>query len=252
MIITPIKLHHLDQEFLLYHSGPPLEAGPLPTIFYFALSGPDSLGKDPFNQPVQFLANRSIRFFYRDLPAHKDNLSPHKALDIWAQDMAKGIDVLGTFFEHALFAVDYGIRHQLIDSNRLGIAGLSRGGFIASHLAAREPLFKTILQFAPLTSFTTSKDLQIVANHPLVQSLQLTHLTEQLANRNIRFYIGNKDTRVDTQSCFSFAMNLSHASTLRSPQIELIMSPSIGQMGHGTAPETFRSGAEWLANLITR
>ena len=132
----------------------------------------------------------------------------------------------------------------------MGLAGLSRGGFVASHLAAEEERFKAILQFAPLTSLSKAKDFETIAHHPLVQNLDVLHLAKKLANRRIRFYIGNKDTRVHTQSCFDFAMNLVEHSTLRSPQIELIMTPSIGQMGHGTSPEAFRQGIEWLADNL--
>jgi hypothetical protein len=80
--------------------------------------------------------------------------------------------------------------------------------------------------------------------------MNLHALIPKLADKKIRFYIGNKDTRVDTKSCMDLALSLSDASTLRSPNIELIMSPSIGLMGHGTGPETFKQGAEWLAKAI--
>jgi len=235
----------------LYHVGPPLENGPLPSIFYFALSASDSLTKDPFNQPIQFLSDRPIRFFSLDLPAHEGDQSPFDALNSWAQDISNGIDVLTPFFEKVLEAIQYGIDQTLIHPEKLGIAGLSRGGFLASHLAAREPRIKAILQFAPLTNLKKSKDLHSVAHHPLVEALNLFPLACNLSNRNIRFYIGNKDTRVDTRSCFEFAMHLVDNSTLRSPQIELIITPSIGQAGHGTSPDTFKQGAEWLANAIS-
>lgn len=234
----------------LFHIGPPLDHGPLPTIFYFALSGPDSLCLDPFNQPVQFLDGKWIRIFSMTLPAHEGGLSPQNALSVWAEEIAKGRDPLGDFFEEALKAVDYTVRQKLADPQKLGIAGLSRGGFIASHLAAREERFKAILQFAPLTRLSKGKDFEAIKDHPLIHSLDAFHLTKQLANRHIRFYIGNKDTRTHTKTCFEFAMQLVEHSTHRSPQIEFIMTPSIGQMGHGTPPEAFRQGAEWLAQCL--
>ena len=241
---------NIRKDLTLYHVGPPLENGALPAIFYFALSAKSSLTQDPFNQPIQFLNDKPIRFFSLDLPAHENDKSPHDALASWAQDIANGQDILNPFLENVLEALQYGIDQNLIDPAQVGVAGLSRGGFLASHLAAREPRFKAILEFAPLTDITHSKDLHPVAANPIIESLNLAHLTDKLADRKIRFYIGNKDTRVDTRSCTELALRLSHASTLRIPQIELIMSPSIGQMGHGTAPETFRSGALWLADAI--
>ena len=234
----------------LYHTGPPLDHGPLPSIFYFALSGPDSLTLDPYNQPVQFLSEKWIRFFSLTLPAHESGLSPHNALSVWADDMQKQIDVLGDFFDQAKQAVDFTVKQRFVDPHKLGIAGLSRGAFIAAHLAARDPRFQTMLAFAPLTKLEKAKEFSAMQEHPLVKALDAFALAPLLADRRIRFYIGNKDTRTDTHSCYEFAMHLVQTSSLRSPQIELIMSPSIGQMGHGTSPEIFRQGAEWLAGCL--
>jgi predicted esterase len=234
----------------LFHVGPALDFGPLPSVFYFALSGPDSLCLDPFNQPVQFFEGKSIRIFSMTLPAHEEGLSPHHALSVWAENIAKGRDPLGPFFEEALKAIEYTVQQKLADPERLGIAGLSRGGLIASHLAAREERFKAILQFAPLTRVSQGKDFESVKGHPLLQTIDVFPLAKQLANRHIRFYIGNKDTRTHTKACFEFAMELVGHSTLRTPQIEFIMTPSIGQMGHGTSPEAFHQGAEWLAQCL--
>jgi len=234
----------------LFHVGPALDHGPLPSIFYFCLSGPDSLTLDPINQPVQFLGKKWIRIFSMTLPAHEEGLSPDEALAVWAEEIAQGKDPLSEFFESALAAVEYTVRQKFADPHKLGIAGLSRGGFVASHIAAREKRFKAILQFAPLTRLSKGGDFAAIADHPLVQSLDVFHLAKHLANRHIRFYIGNKDTRVHTKSCLEFAMELTDHSTHRSPQIELIMTPSIGQWGHGTSPEAFRQGAEWLASCL--
>src|SRR5262245_61042258 len=85
----------------LYHTGPALDHGPLPSIFYFALSGPDSLCTDPYNQPVVFLRGKMIRFFSMTLPGHENGLSPNDALQVWADDFAKGINCLEEFFEKA-------------------------------------------------------------------------------------------------------------------------------------------------------
>jgi esterase FrsA len=234
----------------VYHTGPSLDHGPLPAIFYFTLAGPDSLTVDPYNQPVQFLSDRWIRFFSLTLPAHENGLSPHNALNVWAEDIAKGIDILGQFLDAAELAIDFTIRQKLVDPQKLGLAGLSRGAFIASHLAAREKRFHNILQFAPLTRLEKTKEFQTMQSHPIVRSLDLFALAPSIADRNIRFYIGNRDTRVDTRSCFEFAMQLVDKATVKSPFIELIISPSIGQHGHGTSPEIFRQGANWLADCL--
>lgn len=248
----PCTALEIAPDVILYHTGPDLDQGPLPSIFYFALSGFESLTLDPFNQPVQALLHRRIRFFSMTLPNHEKGSSPTHALTLWAQDMSKGIDCLGDFFERALRAIDYAIQGQLADPDKLGIAGLSRGGFIASHLAAREERFHAMLQFAPITNLSHAKEFHSLHDYPIVRSLDLFPLASKLANRPTRFYIGNRDTRVSTHACAEFALHLAEHSTNRSPPIELIITPSIGQMGHGTSPEIFHQGAEWLANVLEK
>jgi esterase FrsA len=234
----------------LHHVGPSLEEGPLPSIVYLALCAKDSLTKDPINEPVQFLADQRIRFFSIDLPAHENDRSPYEALASWAHDIEQGTDIFTPFFNQVMESITYGITNNLIDPEQLGIAGLSRGGFLAIHLAALDPRLKAIVLFAPLTNLATSKDLRPIADHPLAKKFNLEALTDTVTNKKIRFYMGNKDSRVDTKSCIDFAWSLMEKSTLRAPQIELIITPSIGQMGHGTSPEMFQQGAKWLAAAI--
>jgi len=235
----------------VYHTGPALEQGQLPSIFYFALSGPDSLTLDPYNQPVQFLQDHQIRFFSLTLPAHEEGLSPHNALTVWTDEMVKGVDLLHPFFDAVESAVEYVVQQKLADPHKLGVAGLSRGGFVASHVAARDKRFRHILQFAPVTRLEKAKEFHALQNHPILHSLDLFKLAPRIADRNIRLYIGNRDTRVDTRSCFEFAMHLVDHAHTKFPPISLFINSSIGQYGHGTPPEIFREGANWLADCLT-
>ena len=232
----------------LYHVGPALDHGPLPSIFYFALSGPDSLTKDPYNQMIQFLSGRFMRFFSLTLPAHEAGLPPTEALGTWAEEMAKGIDRLTPFLEQVSQAIHYVIHQQLALPDQISAAGLSRGGLIAAHVAARHPSIRALLQFAPVTKLSLAKEFQPIAELPLVHSFDLIPLVDKLCNRPVRIYIGNRDTRVSTRACMEFVLALAEASH-RHPQVDLIVSPSVGVMGHGTPPETFRQGAEWISSF---
>lgn len=240
-----------DLEF--YHSGPNLDSGEMPALFYFALSGPDSLCTDPYNQPVQFLRGRQIRIFSLTLPAHESKLSPDDALRVWMEEMIKGQDPLARFLDAAQLAVEYTIRQKLADPNRIAVAGLSRGGLLGSLLAARMPEIRTVLGFAPLVRLNLAKEFHAMAHHPLVSSYNLSSAAFQLASKNLRYYVGNCDTRVSTRACFECIEEIVAAAVeqqIRSPQIELILSPSVGRMGHGTPPEVFKRGVQWIAETL--
>jgi prolyl oligopeptidase family protein len=250
-VIEKIAALAVTPDLPLYHSGPPLDYGPLPSFFYFALSGPDSLTLDPFNQPVQFLQGKMIRVFSMTLPGHEANLPAKNALRLWADDMAQGLDPVGSFLDSCAAAVEFAIRERFADPKRLAVGGLSRGGFIAAHAAARDERFRFLLGFAPLTRLSSLKDF--VSMQDRVKELDLENLSLNLSNRHSRFYIGNRDTRVGTRNCFDFAMSLveaAHAQKIGAPQVECFITPSIGKDGHGTSMEVFQEGAAWVAKCL--
>ena len=152
----------------LYHTGPPLDYGPLPSFFYFALSGPDSLTQDPFNQPVQFLLGKMVRIFSMTLPGHENNLPAENAMRLWAEDISSGVDPIEPFLTSISKALDFGIKEGFIDSEKMGVGGLSRGGFIACHVAARDEKIRSLLAFAPLTRLALIKEFSSLQSNPLV------------------------------------------------------------------------------------
>ncbi len=237
----------------LFHSGPPLDLGALPSFFYFSLSGPDSLCQDPFNQPIQFLQGTMIRTFSMTLPAHEAGLSPHDALQVWAQDLAKGVNPFNAFFDEVALAVDFAIEQRFIDPARMGIGGLSRGALFAAHVAARDPRFHCLLGFAPLTQLSFTKEFHALQEHPTVKNLNVKTLAPALANRCTRFYIGNRDTRVGTRVCVDTILTFAeeaYAKKIHSPLAECVITPSIGKDGHGTSPEIFKQGAQWMQKCL--
>ncbi len=236
-----------------FYLGPPLEKGPLPAVFYLAISAQDSLTLDPFNQPVKKWLDYPLRIFSLTLPGHEPPRPPQEALQLWAQHLEKGEDLIGAFVDQLVQMTHSLIEKGWIDPKKIGLAGLSRGGFLATHAAARSPLFSTILGFAPLTSLRSCKEFSHLHHLSYIDTLDLHHLYGQLINKKLRFYIGNHDERVETRRCYTFIEGLaetSYAQRIRSPQVELSIFPSIGHQGHGTPPYIFEQGAAWLADQL--
>ena len=98
---------------------------------------------------------------------------------------------------------------------------------LAGLFAARQELLKFFLAFA------------------LLDRYDLGNFASELAKKQVRFYIGNRDTRVGTQECFECLEKIAAASD-SPPSAELFIRRSIGQMGHGTPPEVFSEGADWI------
>jgi len=220
-------------EIQLYHSGPSLDLGPLPSFFYFAISGENSLCLDPFNQPVQFLNGEMIRVFSMTLPGHEPPLDPKNALNVWADDFKKGLDPIGAFLDHFEIAFNFAMHEKFIDPKKVSIGGLSRGGLIALHASNRTNI-KKVLCFAPITNTRAVKEFK---------DLDLSRYDAPiLEDKQVRMYMSNEDTRVGTRDCFDYLEKLVPTC----PKTELIIYPSIGYQGHGTPPEIFAGGARWI------
>lgn len=233
----------------IHHYGPPPELGALPSLFYFALSGEDSLNLDPYNQPARFFSSEQTRVFSFTLPGHGPGFDNSDAIPFWKEGLTNQPHFFEDFFTHVIENIHFLIAKGLVAADRLCVAGLSRGGFIAAHLAAREPLLKNVVGFAPLTRLGALDELEGRISHPY----DLIHLADQLVGRNIRFYIGNRDVRVGTRDCMDCILAFTEANYEkgnRSPPVELIVSQSIGHKGHGTASSIFEDGANWMKEKV--
>ena len=136
---------------------------------------------------------------------------------------------------------------------KIGLMGLSRGGLIASLVAEKFPEVRGIVGFAPMTALSAAKEFKDLSDDPRVQAFNLENHIPSLCEQKIRFYIGNRDLRVGTDRCFRLVQLLTEQAFqngFRSPPIEMIISPSIGHLGHGTAKEAFHDGALWLGKQM--
>lgn len=234
-----------DLQFL----GPPPSEGPLPAIFYFALSSHDSLHLDPFNQPVEIWKTHPVRIFSINLPAHGPEEDKLEAMRMWAEGLKHNPE---HYFDPFFFRFSAVLEQlsEILLPGHVGVAGLSRGGFIATHLAARFPIISSVLGFAPATSL---KELEGFPSDS--ERYDLVRLIPKLQNTKVKFYIGNRDIRVNTASAFDFCRQLAdykYDQGERSPQVELTIYPSIGHKGHGTPPHIFREGANWILTSFTK
>lgn len=237
-----------SSDLALSHIGPPLDQGRLPAVFYYALSASESLDLDPYNQPAVYLAKQGIRVFSIDLPAHGPNLNAVTALQVWADEFSEGKDLLAPFLDKAVLAIETMLEKGLIIREKIGLMGLSRGGLIASHVAARFDV-RASVGFAPMTELTYAKEFKEVRENPKAASYNLMNHVEPLCEKKLRYYIGNRDVRVGTGKCFSFVeamANKAYEKGSRTPPGEMIISPSIGHLGHGTSKSIFEAGAHYL------
>jgi predicted esterase len=248
------KIGKLDppSNLSIYYRGPPHEKGPLPALFYFALTGEESLSLHPYNQPADLLEDCQVRVYSSTIPGHGPGLDPKKALSFWAEEISQNRNPLDTFFTKCLENLEFLIEQGWIDPEKIGMAGLSRGAFIGTHLAAKDSRIGLILGYAPLLDLKTLHLDESIYFHPIVDSLRMETQIPHLIEKKLCFHIGNRDLKVGTKSCFQFIHQLTEAGyqqKRRPPEVELIIYPSIGYQGHGTPPSIFQQGIEWVKKV---
>ena len=240
-------------DLLVYYRGPGLQHKQLPTLIYFALSGEESLTLEPFSQPVSYLSSENIHIFSFTLPGHGKGWDNKLAIHYWVNSIIDGNNIIKEFVAKCIQNVNYLIDHQYVNSKLIAVAGLSRGAFVATHLAAFDKRIRYILGFAPLTQLGMAEEFTTYRDHQIIQELSLTNLAEQMRHKHVRYYIGNRDERVGTEACFKTVQAFTETAYKhgeRSPKVELIIGPSVGYKGHGTLPITFKSGAEWIKEVL--
>lgn len=214
--------------------GPDLHTPGIKTVIYFSLSAEDSLSTSPFSNPAKMLEKKGFRVLSPTLPFHEENKRPSSIKSIWGEN------------KHSLFAFLSDLEIAIDEltpsfSGHLGVAGLSRGAFIATHIGSRMPQITAILGFAPLSHLHHTQELDVI------------HLAPKLTQKKIRYFIGHNDTLVGTQNAIDAVCAFISAAQkvkIENPPMGIHIKPSVGREGHGTLDYVFEEGIEWLTKNL--
>lgn len=245
-----IKKYDLFEELEVNYVGPDISKGPMPLLIYFSISAHESLALDPYNQPVNFIKGEDLRIFSITLPGHFEGQDKFNAMKYWSEHL----DELSAFIQKSQTLISNLIEKNIALDQKVATMGLSRGGFIATHLLSH-PATIASLSFAPVTDLEVLLEFKNPKPKEFLKKLSLKDQMEHFYAKKIRYYIGNRDIRVSTKSAFNWVetlANYAYEKRVRSPHIELFIVPSTGQFGHGTLPHTFEEGAKWLKKQIVK
>ena len=245
------KVQGLDSVHFL---GPPLNEGPLPAVFYFALTAEQSLTLAPINSPAAYLSLKKVRIFSWSLFAHDNITDPKESMILWAKALKDNSPFVSDFVETAQNNLSYLIQKKWVKEDAIAACGLSRGGFLSTHWAASDPRIKALVGFAPLINVHSRGVFAELINSSFARSLDLIHLKDKLSKTHIGYYTGNHDQSTGTMPVMELVKAISDAAytkKIRSPQTHLFVYPSIGHKGHGTAPHVFYSGTEFISDFFT-
>ena len=220
---------------------------PLPVLIYFTTSLEGSLQNPDYAKLGWMLAANGFLVVSLDVPCHGLDKGPERnELSCWARRLENGDDFLKAFTSRVSKVLTHLVEKGHADPSRVIAAGVSRGGFIASHVAAGDARVSGLVALAPVTDLLELREFENLSTLPLANRIALNRIADGLAGRAVFIWIGNHDTRVGTDACLSFARALVQASIAagRKADVELHMVPS---EGHRSNESTYSEAAGWIS-----
>jgi len=126
-----------------------------------------------------------------DLPAHGADRRAHerKPLTAWRQRLDQGDDLIGDFQSRLSRLIDD------LPPGPVAVIGVSRGGFLALHAAARDPRIRAVVAFMPVTALHALTEFADTTHY---DALDVAHLATALSDRPVWISISHDDPRVST------------------------------------------------------
>lgn len=226
-------------------------AAPAPTLFIFAGDVRNSLTSLDYNKVGMIAGQHGFLCVALDVPGHGKDVRPGEPTNLaaWRARIEKGDDWLGELAKKTRDVLDYLVKEGYTDPERVAVAGTSRGGFIASHMAAAEPRFKAVIAFAPVTELLVVNEFKSTSKPEAMRALDLSHLAGKLAGRSYWLCIGNNDLRVGTDEAIAFTRKLVAAALAakKHADVNVVIAPSLGHSIHKTAHD---EAAAWLLERL--
>ena len=175
-----------------------------PTVFVYATSLEDSLGREPYNLTCNLLRQSGFLCVSLDLPAHGEDRRPDEpaGLNGWRKRTDAGEPWLAEFKTRASSVLDFLIEKGYTESNQVAAYGTSRGGFSALQWAAADRRILAVAAFSPLTRLEAIDEFAGMSD---VRKLDLEASAGELAGTPIWIAIGSNDRRVGIDNAIDFA-----------------------------------------------
>jgi dienelactone hydrolase len=221
---------------------------PAPLLLLFAMSAEATLTTEPYCRVGHLLNTCGWNVVSLDLPCHGANARAGEPPELagWAARTAAGDDIIAPFRARVNYVIHHLVESGIADPARLAAAGTSRGGFMAFHAAAGNPLIRAVAAFAPVTDVLALSEFAGQTSNPLARQMALRNAVDTLAGRADWITIGNADARVGTENAVAFAQAL--AATHPPCDITLRVLPV---PGHTSEAHWHDDAADWLLQKIT-
>lgn len=224
---------------------------PAPTLFVLGADATHNL-----SDPNSIESGRALReqqgflCVSLDSPCEGGDQRPDEPWGLagWRTRVEAGEDIVADFNTRAGSVLDCLVDEGYTDPGRVVFLGISRGGFLALHVAAADPRVRAVAAIAPVTELRKLEEFTGLDDHPLTESLALLHRAAALVDRPVWLIIGDRDHRVGTDHTIALARAISRCSEQNGApgRVTLHVVPADGH----TQPEQCHTlVAEWVRSV---
>jgi esterase FrsA len=203
------------------------------------------------------LAKRGFVQAAVDSPCHGDDVRPGEPSGLagWRSRLDKREPLLASFMKQTSSVIDYLVAQGIVDPERIGAAGSSRGGFLSLHLAAADPRIKFVVAFAPVSDLLALREFAGMADPGPARALDVMTLAEKLVDRPIWLSIADNDERVGSRHAIDFMLHMMRISKRHKlpmthfwsgDDIRLTVTPAEGSNGHVSYSPAHEDAAAWV------
>jgi len=230
-------------------------AKPAPTILLFAADLKQFAEQAVYSDIGRPMEKQGWLVVALDSPCHGEDVKEGEAAQLngWPSRLEKQDDLVAPFVVRVKELIDHLVKEGYSDETRLAVAGTSRGGFLALHVAAAEPRFKAVAAFAPVTDLRALNEFKGHEELAAVDQVSAIHLADKLAGRPVWMNIGNYDERVSTDDALAFiqAVAKAGAKVRKNPTVALPIECILAESaGHSIPPNSHVPAAAFILKHV--
>ncbi len=195
----------------------PVQAsGAAPTVVLLGSTAYGNLTNPDFARQGWLLHVNGWNVASLDAPCHGEDLRAGERPEIlgWADRFQKGEDAVAAFVAHANDVMDQLVMEKVARPGSIAVSGISRGGFLAFHVAAGNARVGAVCAMAPVTDWGVLREFAQMKENPLVKSTALINWADKITCP-VWTIIGSADDRVDTSKAMEFMQHLLANNTAR-------------------------------------
>ncbi len=233
-----------------YAMYPAQFGGPAPTMVLLGASAHTNLTHPDFSRQGLLMHAKGWNVVALDAPCHGDDLRPGEAQEIlgWAARFQKDEDAVADFVRRTNDVIDQLVKDGAAKPGSVAMMGISRGGFLAFHVAAGNARIGAVCALAPVMDWGVVREFAQMRDNKLVRSTALINWADKITCP-VWTIIGSDDDRVDTAKTVEVMQRLLANNKTRNAGLAIDLHVT-STPGHSSQAWWHDEGAHWLLNRV--